>query len=66
MRDLGRFPREGEADESEAGEKAGDNAAPEYSVKFPYFRCLTFIIFQTDLLQNHWFRLLPGNGLTAS
>ena len=28
MRDLGRFPREGEADESEAGEKAGDNAAP--------------------------------------
>ena len=28
MRDLGRFPREGEADESEAGERAGDNAAP--------------------------------------
>lgn len=27
-RNLGRFPREREADESEAGERAGDNAAP--------------------------------------
>ena len=27
-RDLGRFPRGREADESEAGERAGDNAAP--------------------------------------
>ena len=26
--DLGRFPREREADESEAGERAGDKAAP--------------------------------------
>jgi len=28
MRDLGRFPREGETDESEAGERAGDKTAP--------------------------------------